>query len=81
MPLSWTLPNTCLKYLVLGSSTETYEYDPAGNLDVKADVDLNYNDATHAHTVTHIGTTQKYWLPKWQPDHTRCRSRYLQSNL
>ena len=41
--------------------TETNIYDSAGNLDLKAGVDLNYNDATHQHAVTHIGSTQKYW--------------------
>ncbi len=46
----------------LNGVNETYSYDPnTGNLDLKADVDLNYNDASHAHAVTHIGSTQKYW--------------------
>jgi RHS repeat-associated protein len=33
----------------------------AGNLDVKNDLDLEYEDANHVHAVTHIGSTQKYW--------------------
>jgi RHS repeat-associated protein len=49
---SWTLN---------GGTPEPYSYDASGNLDAKAGVDLNYNDAGHAHAVTHIGTTQKYW--------------------
>jgi YD repeat-containing protein len=45
----------------LNSTPETYTYDSAsGNLDVKAGVDLNYNDVAHVHAVTHIGSTQKY---------------------
>jgi RHS repeat-associated protein len=40
---------------------ESYSYDSAGNLDVKNGLDLNYNDASHKHAVTHIGSTQKYW--------------------
>ena len=49
---SWTLNN---------GTPETYSYDAAGNLDVKAGVELNYNDASHVHAVTHLGSTQKYW--------------------
>ena len=45
----------------LNSTPEIYTCDSAGNLDVKAGVDLNYNDATHQHVVTHISSTQKYW--------------------
>jgi RHS repeat-associated protein len=46
----------------LNGATENYSYESAtGNLDLKADLDLNYNDAAHKHAVTHIGSTQKYW--------------------
>ncbi len=47
---------------VLSGGDEEYRYDPAtGNLDIKAGVDLNYNDTAHKHAVTHIGTDQRYW--------------------
>ncbi|MBI5825424.1 MAG: RHS repeat protein, partial [Chloroflexi bacterium] len=45
----------------LNGTTENYTYDADGNLDIKAGMDLNYNDATHEHAVTHIGGVQKYW--------------------
>ena len=42
--------------------SETYGYNAAtGNLETKAGMELNYNDAAHKHAVTHIGSTQKYW--------------------
>ena len=44
---SWTLN---------GGAPETYSYDADGNLDVKAGVDLNYNDAAHVHAVTSVGS-------------------------
>jgi RHS repeat-associated protein len=40
---SWTLN---------GGTPETYSYDSAGNLDVKAGVDLTYDDAAHVHAVS-----------------------------
>jgi RHS repeat-associated protein len=46
----------------LNGTTETYIYDPTtGNLDVKAGIDLNYNDKSHKHAVTHMSGIQKYW--------------------
>ena len=45
----------------LNGVNEGYSYDAQGNLDVKNGLDLNYNDASHKHAVTHIGSTQKYW--------------------
>ena len=40
---SWTLN---------GSTTKDYDYDTAGNLSVKEDVALEYNDTNHVHAVT-----------------------------
>ena len=50
--------NRLTSWSLTGSTpaSETYSYDAAGNLDVKAGVDLNYNDAAHVHAVTSAGS-------------------------
>lgn len=45
----------------LNGTPEYYTYNAAGNLDVKAGVDLNYTDTNHVHAVTDIAAAQKYW--------------------